>query len=156
MSYEYFAASLPTLRFGATPPMAVAAFVDAARTNLAADDFAALEAALEGRDGLGFAGAWHALDAQLRNAVARARAESDMRTDFVLDAVGEKLGIQLTNEQFAAYMNNFAMNRRMTREQVKELTSNRVAMRNHFLHARREKVLSELLKTAKPTAGIDA
>ena len=89
-------------------------------------------------------------------AVARARAESDMRTDFVLDAVGEKLGIQLTNEQFAAYMNNFAANRRMNREQVKELTSDRAAMRNHFLHARREKVLSELLKTAKPTAGIDA
>ena len=40
-----------------------------------------------------------------------------MRTDFVLDAVGEKLGIQLTNEQFAAYMNNFAANRRMNREQ---------------------------------------
>ena len=40
----------------------------------------------------------------------------------------------------------------MNREQVKELTSDRAAMRNHFLHARREKVLSELLKTAKPTA----
>jgi hypothetical protein len=74
MSYEYFAASLPTLRFGAPPPMAVAAFADAARTNLAADDFAALDAALAGRDGPGFAGAWHALDSQLRNAVARARA----------------------------------------------------------------------------------
>lgn len=89
-------------------------------------------------------------------AVARARAESDMRTDFVLDAVGEKLGIQLTNDQFAAYMNNFAANRRMNREQVKELTSDRAAMRNHFLHARREKILSELLKTAKPTAAVPA
>ena len=70
--------------------------------------------------------------------------------------MGDKLGIQLTNDQFAAYMNSFAMNRRMTREQVRALTSDRAAMRNHFLHARREKVLSELLKTAKPTAGIDA
>ena len=74
MSYEYFAASLPSLRFGAPPPMAVAAFRDAARANLAADDFAALDAALAGRDGPGFAGAWRALDGQLRNAVARARA----------------------------------------------------------------------------------
>ena len=74
MAYEYFAASLPALRFGATPPMEPAALLDAARTNLAAGDFAALEAALAGRDGPGFAGAWHALDAQVRNAVARARA----------------------------------------------------------------------------------
>lgn len=74
MAYEYFAASLPALRFGATPPMEPAALLDAARTNLAAGDFAALEAALAGHDGPGFAGVWHALDAQIRNAVARARA----------------------------------------------------------------------------------
>ena len=74
MSYEYFAASLPALRFGAPPPMEPAALLDAARTNLSAGDFAALEAALAGRDGPGFAGVWHALDAQIRNAVARARA----------------------------------------------------------------------------------
>ena len=74
MSYEYFAASLPTLRFGAPPPMEPAALLDAARANLAPGDFAALEAALAGRDGPGFAGVWAALDAQIRNAVARARA----------------------------------------------------------------------------------
>ncbi len=74
MSYEYFASSLPALRFGAPPPMEPAALLDAARANLAPGDLAALEAALAGRDGPGFAGAWHALDTQLRNAVARARA----------------------------------------------------------------------------------
>lgn len=88
--------------------------------------------------------------------VARARAESDMKTDFVLDAIGEKLGTTLSNEEFVGYMNNVANRMHLSREQAKELTSNRVAMRNHYLHARREKVLAELLKTAKPTAGIDA
>ena len=83
--------------------------------------------------------------------VARERAALGMRTDFVLDAVCEKLGVELTNEQFVAYMNDLARARRMTREQVRELTSNRVAMREHFLHARREKAISKLLETAKPT-----
>ena len=46
MSYEYFAASLPALRFGDPPPMEPAALLDTARTNLSAGDFAALEAAL--------------------------------------------------------------------------------------------------------------
>ena len=35
MSYEYFAASLPALRFGAPPPMEPAALLESARTNLA-------------------------------------------------------------------------------------------------------------------------
>ena len=74
MSYEYFAASLPALRFGAPPPMEPAALLESARANLAPGDFAALEAVLAGRDGPGFAAAWHALDSQIRNAVARARA----------------------------------------------------------------------------------
>ena len=74
MSYEYFAASLPALRFGAPPPMEPDALLEAARANLAPGDFAALEAALAGRDGPGFAGAWRAVDSQIRNAVARARA----------------------------------------------------------------------------------
>ncbi len=83
---------------------------------------------------------------------ARARAEADLKTDFVLDAVGEKLGVDLTNEEFTGYLNNFAVRRRMTREEVKRFTSDRAAMREQFFHARREKVLAELLKTAKPTA----
>ena len=85
-------------------------------------------------------------------AAARARAEADLRTDFILDAVGEKLGVNLTNEEFTGYLNSFAMRRRMTREQVRRFTSDRAAMREQFFHARREKVLAELLKTAKPTA----
>ena len=74
MSYEYFAASLLPLRFDAPPPTEPAALLESARANLAAGDFAALEAAMAGRDGPGFAGVWHAVDSQLRNAVARARA----------------------------------------------------------------------------------
>ena len=89
-------------------------------------------------------------------AAARARAEADLRIDFVLDAVGDKLGVQLSNDEFAGYVSNVAARRRLNREQVKKLASDRVAMRNHFLHARREKVLSELLKTAKPTASVPA
>ena len=81
MSYEYFASSLPALRFGAPPPMDPAALLDAARANLSAGDFAALEAATAGRDGPGFAGTWHAIDSQLRNAVARARAARRPGTD---------------------------------------------------------------------------
>ena len=88
--------------------------------------------------------------------VARARAEADMKTDFGLDAVGEKLGVSLSNEEFTGYMNNLVSRMRLGRDQIKALTSDRAAMRNHFLHARREKVLGELLKTAKPTSGIDA
>ena len=74
MSYEYFASSLPALRFDAPPPMSPDALLEAARGVLSAGDLAALEAAVAGRDGPGFAASWHALDAQVRNAVARARA----------------------------------------------------------------------------------
>ena len=74
MTYEYFASSLPALRFGDPPPMEPAALLEAARANLAPGDLAALEAVLAGRDGPGFAGVWRALDVQIRNASARARA----------------------------------------------------------------------------------
>ena len=87
---------------------------------------------------------------------ARARAEADLKTDFVLDAVGDKLGVNLTNEEFTGYLNNLVARRRMPRDEIKRFTSDRVAMREQFLHARREKVLLELLKTAKPTATVAA
>ena len=74
MTYEYFVSSLPALRFGDPPPVEPASFLESARANLAADDFAALEASVAGRDGSGFAAVWHALDSQIRNAVARTRA----------------------------------------------------------------------------------
>ena len=81
---------------------------------------------------------------------ARAAAEKNLRTDLLLDAAGDKLGVTLSNEEFTGYLNAVLARQRATPEQAKELTKNQAAMRAWFLRARREKVLSELLKTAKP------
>ena len=81
---------------------------------------------------------------------ARAAAEKNLRTDLLLDAAGDKLGVTLSNEEFTGYLNAVLTRQRATPEQAKELTKNQAAMRSWFLRARREKVLSELLKTAKP------
>ena len=48
MSYEYFAASLPSFAFGAPPPMAAEDLRAAAEGNLRAEDLAALDALLSG------------------------------------------------------------------------------------------------------------
>ncbi|MBQ9726633.1 MAG: DUF2764 family protein [Kiritimatiellae bacterium] len=73
--YEYFASTLPSFAFGAPPPMAPEELLAAAQTCLAAADSAALGALLSGApSGHPFVVAWRDRDAQLRNAVARARA----------------------------------------------------------------------------------
>ena len=75
MSYEYFAASLPSFAFGAPPPMAAEDLRAAAEGNLRAEDLAALDALLSGAPSdHPFVVAWRDRDTQLRNAVARARA----------------------------------------------------------------------------------
>ena len=73
--YEYFAATLPTLAFGAPPPMDAAALRASAEGNLSARDLAALDALLsDGPSDHPFVVAWRDRDTQLRNAVARLRA----------------------------------------------------------------------------------
>ena len=73
--YEYFAATLPMLSFGAPPPMAAEDLRAAAEGNLKAADLAALDALLSGAPSdHPFVVAWRDRDTQLRNAVARARA----------------------------------------------------------------------------------
>ena len=75
MSYEYFAATLPMLSFGAPPPMAAEDLRAAAEGNLKSADLAALDALLSGAPSdHPFVVAWRDRDTQLRNAVARARA----------------------------------------------------------------------------------
>lgn len=75
MRYTYFAASLPSLVFGAPPPMPLEGFLAACRRMLTAEDMAALDALLEGRPSRSpFVRTWQARDTQLRNATARARA----------------------------------------------------------------------------------
>ena len=73
--YEYFASTLPSFAFGAPPPMAPERLLAAAEGNLKAADFAALGALLlDAPSDHPFVVAWRDRDAQLRNAVARARA----------------------------------------------------------------------------------
>ena len=83
---------------------------------------------------------------------ARAAAEKNLRADLLLDAAGDKLGVELSNEEFTGYLNAVLARQRATPEQAKELTKDRAAMRAWFRRARREKVLSRILESAKPGA----
>ncbi len=75
MSYEYFASSLPALKFGDPPPFGPAELLAAAGGVLSGPDFAALDALLSGAESEHpFAVAWRDCETQLRNAVARRRA----------------------------------------------------------------------------------
>ena len=75
MSYEYFASSLPALKFGDPPPFGPAELLAAASGVLSGPDFAALDALLSGAESEHpFAVAWRDCETQLRNAVARRRA----------------------------------------------------------------------------------
>ena len=75
MSYEYFAASLPALKFGEKPPFGPGELLAAAEGVLSGADRDALAALLSGAEsGHPFAVAWRDCETQLRNAVARRRA----------------------------------------------------------------------------------
>lgn len=77
MSYYYFVASLPSLMLAAPPPWSQEEFLAEARRLLDRDAVQEVEAILEEgapRARSAFAARWRALDAQLRNAVARQRA----------------------------------------------------------------------------------
>jgi len=98
-SYYYFAASLPMLMPDEPPPFSVAAFREQCETHLSPHDMAALNAIV----GAGpevthpFARTWKREDAQLRNALARVRAER-MRKDAGAH-VRESEGIDFEIEQ---------------------------------------------------------
>ncbi len=85
---------------------------------------------------------------------ARAQAEERLRTDFVLDAARDKLGVALTDDEFNGYVTEIARRERLTAPQIRELAKDRARLRHYHAVATREKVLAELLKTAKPTAGV--
>ena len=75
MTYPFFAATLPALRFEAAPPMPWAEFRRLCGEYLADADMRALAALHDGGDTRnGFVLAWRNRDAQLRNAIARHRA----------------------------------------------------------------------------------
>lgn len=77
MKYYYLVASLPLPVLGDPPPMTVEDFCTRSATVLEEEDRRELDLVLEGRSGEGastFARKWHALDTQIRNALARVRA----------------------------------------------------------------------------------
>lgn len=75
MSYTYFAATLPTLQFGAEPVMTEEVFREQCREHLSTSDFAALCALLDnGVTSNTFVKNWRNLDTQIRNAIAQQRA----------------------------------------------------------------------------------
>lgn len=75
MSYEYFASSLPDLRFGEKPPMTPEEFAASAAGVLSDADCTALGALLSGDwSDHPFVVRWRDRETQLRNAVARRRA----------------------------------------------------------------------------------
>ncbi len=85
---------------------------------------------------------------------ARQHAEERLRAAFAIDAAGKKLGVSLTEKEFSGYVNYLVRERNMNRAEIKELTRDRAALRRHHADALREKVLSELLKKARPTPGV--
>ena len=85
---------------------------------------------------------------------AREQAAERLRTDFVLDAARAKLGVTLSQEEFSGWVNQMVRARGYSADQIKELGKNREQLRRFYAVALREKVLAGLLKTAKPTAGV--
>lgn len=85
---------------------------------------------------------------------AREQAAERLRTDFALDAARDKLGVQLSGDEFNGYLNEVVRRQGLNSAQIKELAKDRVRLRRYHAVATREKVLAELLKTAKPTAGV--
>ena len=90
------------------------------------------------------------------SAAARERATDNLRIDFAVDAIRAARGIELTNDEFTQFLNRVVREQRLSEAQVKELSKNRMALRNYHRAATREKVLAALLEKAKPTAGFDA
>jgi hypothetical protein len=107
LDYYYFAASLPRLALGETPPLSREAFLALCRDHLTPADMAqveALSAPATADKGQGFVRAWRAAETRLRNACARARAArrredaashlrpqegADMAEKTVADAFGQ-------------------------------------------------------------------
>jgi hypothetical protein len=77
MSLVYLVASLPRLVLGEPPPLTSQEFAFRTQNLLGPDERAALAALLAGQPAFGtrFGAAWQARETQLRNALARARAQ---------------------------------------------------------------------------------
>ena len=90
------------------------------------------------------------------SAAARERATDNLRIDFAVDAIRAERKIELSGDEFNAFLNRVIREQRLSEAQVKELSKNRMALRNYHRAATREKVLAALLEKAKPTAGFDA
>lgn len=77
MSYTYFAATLPMQHFGAPPAMTVAEFAALCREHVSRADSATLSALLDGgATKNAFVKKWRDADTQIRNAVAKLRAQN--------------------------------------------------------------------------------
>ena len=75
MSYEYFASSLPLLKFGEKPPFPLETLLTMAEGVLEEKDFAALKAiAGGGESDHPFVVAWRDCETEIKNAVAKKRA----------------------------------------------------------------------------------
>lgn len=75
MSYNYFAATLPMLKFDGEPPMTLGKFVEECSGKLSSSDFRTLRCLLYGGStDNSFVAAWRGRETQVRNAVARIRA----------------------------------------------------------------------------------
>jgi hypothetical protein len=77
VSYYYLASSLPALTLGEPPPISLEAFRASIEPILKEEDLAEFDCVTQGRfaeASSAFARAWHDADTQVRNAVARARA----------------------------------------------------------------------------------
>ena len=90
------------------------------------------------------------------SAAARERATDNLRIDFAVDAIRAERKIELSGDEFNAFLNRVIREQRLSEAQVKELSKNRMALRSYHRAATREKVLAALLEKAKPTAGFNA
>jgi hypothetical protein len=76
MSYYFLVANLPALSLESPPPMDVAAFLVRCAEQLSASDFKTLRGVLQGKiTNHPFVAQWRDHDCQIRNAVARYRAQ---------------------------------------------------------------------------------
>lgn len=87
---------------------------------------------------------------------AKETADARMRGSFVIGKIGEILETKLTDPEFNAYLNEVFTRERLSEAQIKEIAKDRARLRMLYSEALKNKILEQLLTTAKPTGGISA
>ncbi len=87
---------------------------------------------------------------------AKETADARMRGSFVIGKIGEILQTKLTDPEFNAYLNEVFTRERLADAQIKEIAKDRARLRMLYNEALKNKILEQLLQTAKPTGGINA